>query len=310
MIKTILISTSSFGKFSNEPLNLLKETFEKVVFNPYGRKLTEKEILVLIREHQPVGIIAGVEPLTKNVLQVADHLKIISRAGIGVDNIDLNEAKKLNIAVTNTPDAPTIPVAELTVGMMLSLLRKIHQSDQAIRMGVWDRPMGELLNGKTVGLIGCGRIGQTVSKILAAFGCNIFGCDPVCCKNKIISFLQFEELLKSSDIVSLHVPYSKETRHIINAKTIALMKNDAYLINASRGGLVDEEALYNALQNGSLSGAALDSFEEEPYRGPLTKLDNVLLTSHIGSYAKEGRIAMEKHAVENLLSELHKAGVT
>ena len=304
MNKTILITTSSFGKFDQAPLESLQAQFDRVVLNPYRRKLTEEEVAGLIKEYQPVGMVAGVEPLTKAVLQDAENLCCISRAGIGMDGVDLQAAQDFNIVVTNTPDAPTIPVAELTIGMMFSLLRGIHSSDQGIRKGDWSRPMGRLLYGKTVGLVGCGRIGQKVAEVLSALGCNILGCDPVCSECADISYTELEILLKESDIVSLHLPYSGDTRHIINARTLSLMRKEAYLINASRGGLIDEQALYNALTSGNLAGAALDCFEDEPYIGPLTQLDNVLLTGHIGSYAREGRIFMEKQAVENLIKYL------
>ena len=304
MDRTILITTSSFGKFDQGPLHSLEAQFDKVILNPFGRKLTEEEIARLIREFQPVGMIAGVEPLSKEVLKEARNLRCISRAGIGMDNIDLQASQQMGIFVTNTPDAPTIPVAELTVGMMLSLLRKIHRSDQGIRQGDWVRPMGKLLHGKTVGLIGCGRIGQYVADLLTAFGCNILGYDPGCSENKYISFTKLESLLRVSDIVSLHLPYSTDTHHIINAETLTLMREDAYLINTSRGGLVDEQALYTALNSGELAGAGIDCFEVEPYKGPLNELDNVLLTGHIGSYAREGRIFMEKQSVENLIDNL------
>lgn len=304
MEKNVIITTSSFAKFDQSPLKSLKQRFDQVALNPYARKLSENEVLALIREHRPVGMIAGVEPLTERVLKEAPQLKVISRAGVGMDSVDLDAAKALHITVANTPDAPTIPVAELTVGMMLCLLRKIHRSDQGIREGVWERPMGGLLYGKTVGLIGCGRIGQAVAHIVSAFACKVLGCDPVCCEHDKISFTELEHVLSASDIVSLHLPYSDQTHHLINADSIALMKKDAYLINAARGGLVDEAALYDALKDKRIAGAGLDSFETEPYNGSLCKLDNILLTGHIGSYAREGRIYMEKQAVDNLLREL------
>jgi D-3-phosphoglycerate dehydrogenase len=309
MHKTLLITTSSFGKFDQSFLELLKKKFNKVILNPYGRKLSRLEVLELIKEYQPIAIIAGVEPLEKEVLIKAKNLKAISRAGVGLDNVDLQAARNLDISVDNTPDAPTIPVAELTVGMMLSLLRMIHRSDQGIRSRTWVRPMGVLLNGKTVGLVGCGRIGQQVASLLNTFGCKILGFDLIPCEHDHISVVEFEKLLRSSDLISLHLPYTSATHHLINTETITQMKDGVFLFNPSRGGLVNEKDLYAALKNKKIAGVALDSFEKEPYSGPLKEFDNVLLTAHIGSYAKEGRILMEKQSVNNLIKMLEQKGV-
>ena len=304
----ILITLSSFGQYNTSPLTKFDHFDLQAILNPYGRKLTETEVLELIMQHQPIGMIAGVEPLTHPVLEKARNLKVISRCGIGMDSVDLDAAKDLDILVMNTPDAPTIPVAELTLGMILTLLRHIHLSDASIRKGSWKRPMGNLLHGKTVGLIGCGRIGSYLAGLLSSFGCKILGCDPFVNKSDNFFLVDLGEILSDADIISLHIPYNRENHHFINAKRIQSMKKGALLINTARGGLIDEDALYNALSSGYLGGAAMDCFEEEPYAGKLKDLDSVLLTAHIGSYAQEGRIMMERQAVENLLRELKKAG--
>jgi len=301
---TILVTTSSFGKNDLTPIERLKLSGFSVVLNPYKRKLTEAEVASLIEKFNPIGIIAGIEPLTKNIFKKAKDLKAISRCGIGLDSVDLEAAKNLSITVTNTPDAPTIPVAELTLGLMLSVLRKIHVSHLGICGGKWQRPMGNLLYAKTVGIIGCGRIGSYLAKLLSSFGCKVIGYDPVFSKTTDCHFTELDDLLSTSDIISLHIPYNLQNHHFIDEKKIQNMKEGAILINAARGGLINEDALYEALIKGHLRGAALDCFEEEPYSGKLVKLNNVLLTGHIGSYAIEGRIMMEKQAVENLLKEL------
>lgn len=306
MSHKILITTSSFAKRDRSLLQAFAKQELQIVLNPYARKLTESEVSELIEQHQPVGIIAGVEPLTRKVLERAKKLKVISRAGVGMDSVDLKAAKNLGIVVTNTPDAPTIPVAELTLGMTLSLLRRIHISDASIRRGEWVRPMGNLLHGKIVGLIGCGRIGSYLAGLLSSFGCIVLGYDPFVNKSDNFSLVSLGQILSDADIVSLHIPYNQENHHFINAERIQSMKKGALLINAARGGLVDEDALHKALSSGHLGGAALDCFEQEPYTGKLKDLDNVLLTAHIGSYAQEGRVMMEKQAVENLLRELKK----
>jgi D-3-phosphoglycerate dehydrogenase len=304
----ILITTSSFGKQDAGLLQSLSKAGFDFSLNPHRRKLTEAEVAQLIEQHQPIGMIAGVEPLTRSVLEKAGKLKVISRAGIGIDSIDLKSAKNLGIVVTNTPDAPTIPVAELTLGLILSLLRRIHVSDAGIRRGQWMRPMGNLLNGKTVGIVGCGRIGAYLAGLLSSFGCIILGYDPFNNRPGPFQPVGLEQILPNSDILSLHIPYNQENHHFIDAQSIQNMKKGALLINTARGGLVDEEALYNSLCSDHLGGAALDCFEQEPYTGKLKDLDNVLVTAHIGSYAQEGRNVMEKQAVENLLRELKKAG--
>ncbi len=305
----ILITTSSFA--TNDPglLEDIKVLGLDVCLNPHGRKLTEEEVVELITKYQPVGMIAGVEPLTENALGKAEKLKVISRCGIGLDSVDLDAAGALGIEVTNTPDAPTMPVAELTLGLILSLLRCIHISDSSIRKGEWERPMGALLNGKTVGLVGLGRIGSYLAALLVPFGCRILSYDIVEKNDKNCQPVSLEVLLKDSDIVSLHLPYSPEKHHFIDADHIKNMKKGAILVNAARGGLVDEAAVCEALKSKHLGGACFDCFEEEPYQGPLNGFDNVILTGHIGSYAMEGRIMMERQSVENLIGSLRNKGI-
>ena len=303
-MQSILITTSSFGEQSPELLQSIETPELKFIHNRHGRKLTESEVDHLIQEHRPVGLIAGVEPLTRYVLERAAFLKVISRCGIGMDTVDLIAAKELGIQVTNTPDAPTIPVAELTIGLALSLLRSIHIVDASIRNGSWERPMGSLLHGKTAGIIGYGRIGSYVSKLLSSFGCNQLIYDPYADLVGKPEASSIEELIENADIVFLHLPYTAENHHMLNAERLSLMKPGAILINTSRGGLIDDKALFDSLKSRRFAGAAIDCFEEEPYTGPLSKLKNTLITSHIGSYAREGRMLMEQQAVENLLTAL------
>jgi len=298
----ILVTTSSFGKEDSSPIDMLCEAGYEVVLNPLGRKLTENEVLNLLSEVKPVAMVAGVEPLTARVLGSAPFLKVISRCGIGMDSVDLDTAEKRGITIMNTPDGPTRAVAELTVGMMLNAMRKITEVDSAIRSGQWRRPMGRLLGEQTVGLMGCGRIGSAVAELLKPFGPRMIGYDPFVKDHPLVSIVSLTEMLKESDVVSLHIPYDQSIYHLFNEKKINKMKTGALLINTSRGGIVDEEALYDAIVSGHLAGACLDTFEKEPYTGPLTELGQVVLTPHIGSYAKEARIKMEKDAVYNLLS--------
>ena len=301
----VLITTSSFGQIDSAPLIKLKRSGYQVILNPYGRKLNEEEVAGLIQEHQPVAMVAGVEPLTSSVIQkAAPWLRVISRCGTGLESVDLEAAERMGISVTNTPDATTVPVAELTLGLILAVLRGLHISDRSIRENRWERPMGSLLCGKTVGIIGCGRIGRHLAKNLYVLGCRVLGFDLTCPDCNHIEFIELEVLLKDADIVTLHLPSSEANHNFMNEDRIQTMKKGSYLINAARGNLIDEEALYDALESGHLAGAALDTFKQEPYRGPLKDLNNVLLTAHIGSYAREARVMMEKEAVDKLLEFL------
>lgn len=300
----ILITTSSFGLFDASVLTDLEQAGHTPVLNPHGRKLTEDEVRGLIKLHSPVGILAGVEPLRRDTLELAPDLLAIARCGIGMDSVDLEAARDLGIAVSNTPDGPTRAVAELVLGSVLTLLRGIHKSDAGLRASKWTRPFGTLLFGKNVGLVGCGRVGSMTARLFEAFGCTVYGTDPAKNLGDAGEMLSLDELLARCDIVSLHLPYSPALHHYFDENRIRSLKPGALLVNTSRGGLVDEEALRAALLEGRLSGAVLDTFEKEPYDGPLTDLENVLLTAHIGSYAREARVMMEQQAVKNLLAAL------
>ena len=301
---TILITTSSFGVMDDAPLIALHRAGYKPVLNPHGRKLTEAEGVALHRAYRPVGLLAGVEPLTREVMLAGGRLKAIARCGIGMDSVDADAAHDLGIALTNTPDAPTQAVAEITLGAILCMLRGIHNSCAGIRSGCWERPMGVLLAYRTVGLLGLGRIGSRLAQLLHPFGCRILGHDPYAPPPLGVEAVSFDRLLAEADVLSVHVPYSDATRHILNEAAIRAMKPGAFLVNYARGGLIDETALNAALAEGRLAGAAIDCFENEPYAGPIVNQPGALLTGHIGSYAREGRIIQESLAVENLLNSL------
>ena len=302
-MKKVFISTSSFAVYDNSPIALLKENNLEVTLNPHGKKLTKQQISSILPDYN--YLIAGTEPLSKDVLEKCHSLKIISRCGTGMDNIDLEAAKNLNIKVCNTPDAPTLAVAELTIAFILDLLRKVNIMDSDIRNNIWKKQMGNLLHGKKIGIIGFGRIGQKVGALLSAFGTELAYYDmtpQVCSFN--CSEKSLDNLLGWADIVTLHVSPGRDCAQIIGETELRAMKKGALLINAARGGIVDENALLIALKTDHLAGAALDVFANEPYNGPLTELNNIILTPHIGSYAKESRIYMETEAVNNLLNNL------
>jgi len=296
----IAITTTTFGEYDKEPLNLLDMNGFNVKLNPYQRRLKKDEVIELCKD--AIGIIAGTETLDVDIMETLTTLKVISRCGAGINNVSLVEADRIGIKIYNTPDAPTTAVAELTVGLIINLLRKVSWMDKELKMGQWKKRMGNLLYEKKVGIKGMGRIGTKVVELLKPFGCEIAYADPFV-ENGLLGLqrLSLKDMLCWADIVTVHVGVGEK---LIGKKEFQCMKKGALIINTSRGGVVDESALYENLKNGRLSGAAIDVFEQEPYTGPLKERENVILTPHIGSYAKEARVEMEKQAVENLLKGL------
>jgi D-3-phosphoglycerate dehydrogenase len=305
MASKILIGTSSFAEKNRTPMDRLKAAGYEVIDNPFRRKLTKEELIDLLRE-DVVGLIAGLETLDREVL-ANSRIRAISRVGAGISNVDLEAARDLGIRVFSTPDAPTNSVAELTIGAMLSLLRMIPQMDKALHEGQWQKRVGLQLQGKTVAIIGYGRIGRRVAELLAPFGVEILVVDPYVEENACEGCRKasLREALSEADIVTLHT-----SGHdcIIGEKEFSGMKKGAYLLNVSRGEVISEDALKKAIENGTVAGAWVDTFENEPYKGPLCGFPNVILTPHVGSYTAECRLRMENEAVDNLLDYLKKAG--
>lgn len=300
----ILITTSSFGKVDPKPLEILKNAGLDVTLNPHGRTLKVEESLELMKDYD--GLIAGTEILNKEVLSSVNSLKYLCRLGAGTDKVDFEAAKELNIKVENTPDAHVKGVAELTLAGMLSLARHVHKSDTDVKVGNWKKQMGFLIHGKTVGLIGLGRVSKHLVKLLKAFDVNMLAYDPYpdeqFAKENKIELATADQVYGSADIISLHIPYSKENHHLISAQELNQMKNDVILINTSRGGLLNEQDLFHFLTENKQAKAYLDTFESEPYTGDLLKLDNILCTPHIGSYAAETRLEMEMDAAQKVIN--------
>jgi D-3-phosphoglycerate dehydrogenase len=308
-VPKVLITTSSFNVAAAESLARLKQAGYEIATNPHGRKLSEDEVAALLGE-DVVGMVAGTEPLTRRVLSGASGLKVVARCGIGLDSVDLAAARELGIEVTNTPDAPSAAVAELTLGLMLDQLRRISQADRQIRAGKWKPLMGGLLAARTVGIVGYGRIGRRVAQLARAFGARVLATDAAgVTSDGIAEASALEPLLAAADIVTLHMPSQKGLGHFLDAARVALMKRGAVLVNTARGDLVDEAALVQAIRDGRLGGAALDTYEKEPYAGPLAELPQVVLTAHMGSYAEEARGIMEREAAENLYKGLAARGL-
>jgi len=303
----IAISTSSFGKESSEPVDLLRAAGFTLAFNPHGRKLNKAETVVFAQEAD--GLIAGTETLDREVLGQLPRLRVISRVGTAVDNVDQVCAAERCILVYNTPDGPTNGVAELALAGLLALLRRVPQADASIRRGEFDKPMGRLLRGKTVAIVGVGRIGKALAKLLQPFAVTILGVDPVhdeeFARQYGVRYVPLEEALPLADVISLNLAGSPKTP-LFSSEQLAQMKAGAVLVNVARGGWIDEAALLAALGSGRLGGAYLDVFAVEPYKGPLAAVENVVLTSHIGSYALECRVGMEVEAARKVVEFFQK----
>ena len=297
--KKVLVATSSFAQLDKSPLDKLEAQGYEIIDNPYKRKLTKEELIELLKGVD--GIIAGLEPLTRDVQKSSD-LKVISRVGSGLSNVDLIAASELGIPVESTPTGPVQAVAEITIGCLLGLVRKINQMDKDLHKGNWYKMIGGQLSEMTVTVIGLGNIGFRVAELITAFGANVIGVDPgKTQKDTSVKLVELEEGLKVADIVTLHCSGEDE---IIGEMQFAQMKEGSYILNAARGGLVNETALLSALKSGKIAGAWLDAYSEEPYTGELTKLPQVILTPHVGSYTLECRRSMEMDAVDNLIKHL------
>ena len=298
-----LVTTIPFGEKDRKPLDILENAGAEILINPLGRKLTEDDLSELIP-----GIdilIAGTEPVTERVLDRATELRLIARVGIGLDSVDLLAARSRGIAVSYTPDAPSPAVGELTIGLMIDLLRSTHISNLRIHNGVWYRYFGHRLAEVTIGVIGLGRIGRRVIKHLAGFDCrrilvNDSNPDvptpghPTCDVERV----EKAQIFREADIISVHIPLSLATRDLITRRELDEMKPGTLLVNTSRGGIINERDLYHALESNRIAGAAIDVFEREPYSGPLKDLDNCLLTAHMGSMSVDCRTQMELEACE------------
>jgi len=288
----VLITTVPFGQLSERPLDALRAAGVEFVINPLGRRLKGEELADLAVGFD--GLIAGTEPITRQMMDNAPSVRFISRVGVGLDNVDLLAARERGIAVSYTPEAPAPAVAELTIGLMIGALRSVHCADQEMRAGRWYRRFGRRLGEITVGVIGAGRIG---GRVIAN------DLEP---KDGFphVRWVEKDELIATADLVSLHVPLTGATRHLFDAATLARMKPGAVLVNTARGGIVDEAALAEALRAGTLGGAAIDVFAEEPYAGELSAIPSCLLTCHMGSMSEDCRAKMEIEATENALTFL------
>ena len=303
MTLRIAVGPSSFAAEDDTPLRMLASAGCEVVPNPFGRRLNEDEI---IRHLEGIdGLIAGLEPLNRKVLSSAPGLKAIARVGIGMTNVDFEAARESGVKVSNTPDGPVNAVAEMTLTALLALSRNLVATNAALHAGEWKKSIGTGLTGAKVLLIGFGRIGRKTGELLRAFGAELAVYDPYIGAGSVPEGVEavstLDAGLKSAEIVSLH---ASGNDCILDARAFAAMGGGVILLNSARGELVDEQALVDALKTGKVAGAWFDAFWKEPYHGPLTGFEQVLLTPHVGTYTRQCRLAMETAAVENLLRDL------
>jgi len=287
---------------------ILEDNGLKVSYEP---EITPDQILEKISNFNIV-IVRSRTTITKEIIEKADNCKIIARVGVGLDNIDQEAAKAKNIRVINAVEGAMNAVAELVLGLMLSLARQTTRGDRAIRNGQWLKKelKGTELRGKYLGIIGLGNIGKKLGRLARALNMNIIGYDVIPIDeefSKEVGLMKddLDTLLQSSDYISIHVPLLDSTYHLIDAQKMSTMKKTAKIINTSRGGVVDEDALYNALKNGTLGGAALDVFEKEPAIGnKLAELENIILTPHIGAQTKEAQSLAANVIAEKIIQIL------
>lgn len=303
-MKKILITTIPFGDPVEKPLNLLNDAGIEYVINPFNRKITEDDLKKLIFDFD--GLIAGTENISKEIIDLAPKLKIIARVGVGTDGVNLNYAKEKNIKVTYTPDAPGPAIAELTIGFMYSLLRSTHIANLKIRQGKWNRSIGRSFSDMTIGVIGAGRVGSRVIDLISKIGCKKLLVSDIYHNESLKEKYGFEwaskeKVFSDSDIITFHVPLTADARGMVKKNELLSMKKDAFIVNTARGGIIDEDDLYNVMQSGHIAGVAIDVFNEEPYTGPLINIDRCLLTPHIGSASRECRAKMELESVQEII---------
>jgi len=300
----VLITTIPFGNPEPKSLEMLENAGIDYTINPYNRKITEDDLKEIIHDYD--GLIAGTETISKEVIDLAPRLKIIARVGVGTDGVDLNYAREKDIKVTYTPDAPGPAIAELAVGFMYSLLRSTHVSNLDIRKGKWNRSIGRSFSDMTIGVIGAGRVGTRVIDLITKIGCKNLLVSDIYHNESLRDKYGFEwaskeKVFSESDIITFHVPLTADAKGMVKKDELLRMKKDAFIINTARGGIVNEQDLYDVMQDGHIAGAAIDVFDKEPYFGPLIDIDRCLLTPHIGSASRECRAKMELESVQEII---------
>ena len=292
----VAVGASSFAAASSKAINMLLDKGIEVVKNPYGRKLTEEETIQHLQGAD--GLLAGLETLNENVFSKCRDLKAVARIGIGVDNVDFEAAKAHGVKISNTPDGPSNAVAEMTLAALLSIGRRIIPANNDLHNKIWKKYMGFSVTGLNVLVLGYGHIGKKTAGLLKSMGANVMVYDKY---NEGVSDIPFEEGIKKADAITIHVSGNEE---IFSEEILSKVKDGAVLLNSSRGAIINEDALYNALKSGKVSWYWGDVFWEEPYSGKITECENALLTPHISTYTAACREEMETQAVKNLLRDL------
>jgi D-3-phosphoglycerate dehydrogenase len=304
----LLVTPTSFGKTDPSIRDALEAAVGEVVYNPLTRPLRSSELIPLLAGCD--GYIAGLDEIDRAAIHSADRLRVISRYGVGVDNIDLDAARDRGIIITNTPGANAVSVAELTIAMLLALARSLISASGATRRGEWPRMSGLTMEEKTIGLLGLGAIGQQVARRLQCFDCRILASDPYSSTNFAarynIQLLPIDEMARQADFLSVHIPLTNANRELINADFLRTMKPGSFLINTARGELVNEDDLTEALKSGHLRGAALDVFNAEPppVDHPLLHMQQVIVTPHCGAHTDGAIRQMGRMSIHDCLAVL------
>ncbi len=306
----VAVTARSFGEGSDDPLAILRAAGCEVIKSPLGRPLTSEELAEFIKDAD--ALIAGNDQVDAPAITAGQRLKVISRYGVGLDNYDLAAATARGIVVTNTPATNDNSVADLAMALLLACARGIPKADRLTKGGAWKRVQGVEIWGKTIGVIGCGRIGRGVVQRARGFDmevlCHDVNKDEQWAETIGAKYTGFEELLQESDFVSVHIPLLPSTRNLIGRRELRMMRNSAFLINTARGEIIDEEALYQALTSGWIAGAGLDVLQRESADSPLAKLENVVLTAHMGGYTRDAVRNMGVLAAQNVVDVLTGAG--
>lgn len=299
------MSSWPYGLSSSDPVDLLQRNGFTVRLSPHARKHTPQETADLLGDVDV--LLAGTEPLPDWVLKAGlPRLKHVARVGVGLDGLDWRFCRDNDIAVTFTPDAPARSVVEQVFGLLISLSRRLVEGHEALRAGKWQRHTGVLWQGKTLGILGCGRIGRQVAVIAKAFGMEVIAHDTredhAWAAAQGVQYVTLDELIKRSLAITIHLPFTRSTANLMNRERLSRMRKGAYVLNTCRGEVLDEVALYDLLKSGHLGGAALDVYHQEPYKGPLITLPNVFLCCHQGSCSHDGRYQMEIQSAENAVA--------
>lgn len=303
-MRNIIVTTPSFCKYIKEPVLRLKENGFEII-NDYGLK--EYKNYSEEKRNSIEAIIVGLEKIDNKVLDLLPDTKAVLKHGAGIDNIDLKITQERNIKVFNVPGANSIAVADTALALMLNVSRMICLSDKSVREGKWERFYGVELHGKTLSIIGFGAIGKEVARRAKGFGMNVLAYDVIKTDFEGVEFVGLNEAVSRGDYISLHTPINESTYHMIDGDKISKMKETAFIINTARGGIIDEDALIEALESKRIAGAAIDAYENEPEVNPrFFKLDNVLLTSHLGGFTKEATNRISIACTEFILTELKK----